>query len=135
MTLQNISILNGMSAKMGYLNKRQELLSQNIANADTPNYRPKDLKDVDFARLMGRGGSSKKIKMLVTHSGHLPNAQGSINASAIKQSDVYEVAPDNNGVVIEEQLFKASANSMEYQTMTNLYRRNLGMLRTVINGK
>lgn len=133
MTLQNISILNGMSAKMGYLNKRQELLSQNIANADTPNYRPQDLKEVDFARFMGRGQSSKKLKMEATDTGHLSHAGGNARTGLAKQKAVYEVSPSDNAVVLEEQLFKASSNAMDYQTMTNLYRRNIGMLRSVIS--
>jgi flagellar basal-body rod protein FlgB len=41
MTLQNIPLIKAMGAKMMYLEKRQAVLAQNIANADTPNYRAK----------------------------------------------------------------------------------------------
>ena len=45
MTTQNLSLFKAMSAKMDYLNTRQRVLSQNIANADTPGYRARDVAD------------------------------------------------------------------------------------------
>ena len=47
MTLQNLSLFQAMGAKLNYLDQRQKVIAQNIANADTPNYRPKDLTDVE----------------------------------------------------------------------------------------
>ena len=41
-----------LSARLGWLGQRQATLSQNIANADTPNYRPRDLRARDFERLV-----------------------------------------------------------------------------------
>ncbi|MBM3511367.1 MAG: hypothetical protein FJX61_14700 [Alphaproteobacteria bacterium] len=50
MNLQKVPILSMLTKKMSWLNERQRVLAQNIANADTPGYRPSDLKNVDFAR-------------------------------------------------------------------------------------
>ena len=41
-----------ISARLSWLSQRQGVLSQNIANADTPDYQPQDLRAADFARLV-----------------------------------------------------------------------------------
>ena len=45
-----------LSARMTWLGQREVVLGQNIANADTPDFRPHDLRERDFARLVGRLG-------------------------------------------------------------------------------
>lgn len=134
MTLQNISLLNGINAKMGFLNKRHELYAQNIANADTPGYTPKEYADPDFGRLLNVRGlqSQSKLKVETTDDLHMPFVRAN-HMRAAKQRDMYEMSPDNNGVVLEEQLYKASTNQLDYQTMTNLYRRNVGMVRIALD--
>jgi flagellar basal-body rod protein FlgB len=135
MTIQNIGIFNGMHAKMEFHNKRQEVLAQNIANSDTPQYQARDLKDVDFSRFMGmKSLPGSDLQMKVTNASHRPDFSGGDVARFEDAPDIYEEAPDANGVVIEEQLFKASNNALEHQTMVNLYRRNMGMLQVAIRG-
>ena len=50
MDLKGLKIFAMMQERMGWLAKRQEVVAENIANADTPAYRPKDLKELDFSR-------------------------------------------------------------------------------------
>ena len=49
MNLGNLNVFSAATVKMGWLNQRQTVLAQNIANADTPNYRAKDLKAPTFS--------------------------------------------------------------------------------------
>ncbi|MDP7142886.1 MAG: flagellar basal body protein, partial [Alphaproteobacteria bacterium] len=64
MTIDNIGLFQGLSAKMRYLNQRQTVISQNIANADTPNYKPQDLKPIDFgAVLESAQGKTKSVRL------------------------------------------------------------------------
>ncbi|MBT7747468.1 MAG: flagellar basal-body rod protein FlgB, partial [Alphaproteobacteria bacterium] len=48
------------------------------------------------------------------------------------QKDVYETSPDGNSVVLEQQLMKVTETKMDYELMTNLYRKHMGMLRTAL---
>ena len=52
MTIENIGLFQAMSAKMNYLAERQKVISQNVANADTPGYTSQDLKKVDFGKII-----------------------------------------------------------------------------------
>jgi flagellar basal-body rod protein FlgB len=139
MSIKNLGLLNGMHAKMGFLQKRQEVYAQNIANADTPGYRPKEIKAPDFSRVMGeigrtRSGGVSKVKMESTDDMHMPTANSVKNPRLQKVDSVYEAAPDNNSVVLEEQMYKASRNMMDYQAITNIYRRNVGLVRLAVVG-
>lgn len=126
-----------MYAKMDFLQKRQEVYSQNIANADTPNYRPKDIKTPDFSSVMGdvgRKAGGGGVKMEATNAMHISTQSSVHNPRLQKADDVYEAAPDDNSVVLEEQIYKASKNLMDYQAMTNIYRRNVGLVRLAVLG-
>ena len=46
MSISNLPLMKAMAAKMDYLDKRQGILAQNMANADTPNYQSKDIADL-----------------------------------------------------------------------------------------
>ncbi|MGI9490897.1 MAG: flagellar basal body rod protein FlgB, partial [Geminicoccaceae bacterium] len=64
---------------MGWLSQRQAVLAQNIANADTPNFRPKDLNAKDFLRL-AQGVASQPTRIAVqktdqSHLGGKPSAR------------------------------------------------------------
>ena len=69
MNLQKLPIFAMLTSKMGWLNERQRVLSQNIANADTPGYTPKDLKPVNFAREVA--ATERKLKVAATAPSHI----------------------------------------------------------------
>lgn len=133
MTTQNIGVFQAMGAKMDYLNLRQRVISQNIANADTPNYRPQDLTEVDFGEVLGKLESRDQIRLDRTDNGHMILGGGDIdNPRSSKQRQTYEVAPAGNAVIMEEQLMKAGQTVSDYNLMANLYQKNIGMIRTAI---
>ena len=60
---------------MDWLSQRQGILNQNIANADTPDYRPRDLRAGDFERLAtGAIGHPSSMPVERTHQAHLDGA-------------------------------------------------------------
>ena len=132
MDLKNIALFQAMGAKMNYLSTRQGVIAQNIANADTPDYRPRDLTKVDFGAVLQEVTGSKKVRMEKTASGHMLPGGDIDDPKNRKSRFMYEVAPDDNGVIIEEQMIKASQTTMDYNLMTNLMRKNVGMIQTAL---
>ena len=53
MDLQNLSLYQMSEEKMRWLAQRQSVLSQNIANANTPNYMPSDVEPLKFKEFVG----------------------------------------------------------------------------------
>lgn len=134
MTTQNIGLFKALGAKMDYLNQRQTIISQNVANADTPGYRPMDLKEVDFGTVLkgvtksGRGG----VQMVSTNAMHVGGSDEVAQAKEGKQKKVYEVSPDGNAVIMEEQMLKSGQTVMDYNLMTSLYQKNISMIKTAL---
>jgi flagellar basal-body rod protein FlgB len=129
--LENIGLMKGIGGKMAWLNQRQTVISTNIANADTPNYRPSDLTDVDFGDVMRAAKNKPMIGQVKTNSQHI-TGRGVQDPENRESRNVYETAPAENSVVLEEQLIKSQATQADYNLMTNLYRKNIGMIKSVV---
>lgn len=135
MTTQNLALFKGMGAKMQYLTQRQTIISQNIANSDTPGYQPRDLTAVDFNSILDtiarKSDKSGNITMQKSSAGHMTKAS-SATPEGKEQRQTYEVAPAGNAVIMEEQMIKSQETIMDYNLITSLYQKNVGMLKTAI---
>jgi flagellar basal-body rod protein FlgB len=134
--LDSIALMNGINEKMGYLQTRQRVLSQNITNSDSPNYQAMDVTAPSFKDTMGRfinpsqvnGGT--KLSLTTTSPGqvsHLQLLNRADTGSRVEQT--YEVTPIKNSVNVEEQMMQSSTTAVDYQLVTNLYSKNLNLLR------
>lgn len=134
MDLSKMTLFNMVGTRMSYLGERQKVLAQNVANADTPNYRPSDLKEMNFQAILRGGSDQQKVKMVATQPLHLASLRQDEQFTAQKQgwNKTYETAPNGNAVVLEEQMLKVSEVNQNYMLATNLYQKNLGMLRSAI---
>jgi flagellar basal-body rod protein FlgB len=123
-----------ISARLGWLGQREVTLSQNIANADTPDYQPRDLRATDFARLVRTAQDpAQRVALARTDPGHQGGGpQASIGLRARAVASRYETTPDGNAVILEEQMAKATETALDYQLTSNLYRKYLGMIRIAL---
>lgn len=135
MSMLNIPLFQAMNAKMTYLGHQQKVLAENIANADMPGYRAKELSPMDFAAVLKQtagGQQGAANQMAATKPGHVGAATSSQQVKVIEAKSIYEVAPNENSVVIEEQMVKANEAAMEYNLITNLMRKQIGMVYTAL---
>lgn len=139
MTTQDIGLFRALATKMDYLNQRHGVLAQNIANSDTPGYRPQDLKKVDFSDMVKASTEDSRDPLRVrpvsiarTDMSHVSPTDPMVEGRAKKQRDMYEVAPAGNAVIVEEQMLKTGQNTMDYNTMLNVYQKQVNMIRTAI---
>ena len=133
MTIQNIGLFQAMGARMSYLSQRQKLLSQNVANADTPDYRPADLKPADFSSMLGGLVGQTKLQPATTDPMHLSGVDDAIKPKVQNQKTVYEISPSGNAVSLEEQMVKETQTTTDYNLMTSLYEKNTAMLESAID--
>lgn len=124
--------MRALNAKMAYLDKRQGLIAQNIANADTPDYRSKDLTKVDFGSVLKGLAKSNHVQLETTNPGHMPSPDQLRKGKDVKDRLTYEVAPDGNAVIMEEQMVKASQTRMDYNMVTNLLSKQTSMYRQAL---
>lgn len=134
MTTENLSLFKAIGAKMDFLSQRQRVISQNIANADTPGYKPQDIKDAEFGRVLKNIVNTDKMGVLLdtTQALHMPPPNSVPSPEEGKQKSVYEVAPVGNSVIMEEQLLNSSKSIADYNLMTSLYQKNIGLIKTAL---
>lgn len=128
------ALFKALGAKMKYLHQRQTLVAQNIANANTPDYKPKDLTEVDFGRTLGKVLDDKmsQVRIATTQRGHIPNPGSTPDPRSEDQDQTYEVTPSGNAVILEEQSVKAGQTQADYSLMTSIYRKNSGMIMAAL---
>jgi flagellar basal-body rod protein FlgB len=126
-----------MSARLSWLGERQVTLSQNMANADTPDYRPRDLREAAFTRLMRTvQNPASRIGLAQTDPGHQGGGpKTGLDLTGHPAEHPYETTPDGNAVILEEQMAKATATALDYQLTSNLYRKYLGMIRIALGNQ
>lgn len=130
MALSDLKLFSMLRSKMHWHQTRQRVLAENVANADSPGYQAQDLKDFDFDKMM-RPYRPEGLETRVTSSHHLKGRAIFPDGTIVdKKVDGFEVTPNGNGVVLEEEMMKVTANQMDYQAATTLYSKGLGMIRT-----
>lgn len=139
MDLGDIPIFQAMKRQMKHLMAERKVISENIANADTPGYVAKQLDSPDFSAIVASldqqnsraAAGARPTRMAATKAGHVSGAMSGGNARE-SEVDKYEVNPDGNSVVLEEEMIRAADNQMQYDLVTQLYKKNLTLLKAAI---
>ena len=135
MAISDIPLFGMLRERMGWLNARQGVLAENVANANTPGYEARDLRDLDFGALVGRAHG--RLDLAVTRAGHIAAGPPGPQGGPYKRTGApdSETSPSGNSVVLEEQMLKVAETQMDYQTATGLYAKGLGLIRMAITGR
>ena len=130
MPVSDIPILAMLRTRMAWHQERQRVLANNVANADTPKFKPRDLVPPDVGRTAPAAGPVALVRTDPMHLG-APGAGGG-SQSAVDGRGRYQVRPSGNAVSLEEEMMKVAANQMDYQMVTTLYSRGLGLIKTAL---
>jgi flagellar basal-body rod protein FlgB len=128
--LANTSFFGTLRARLDQLSQRQRLISENIANASTPGYVPRDLDTTSFDRALAQQASGTGLRMARTNDMHMAQGGGNVNASprVVTQEDS-ETTMDGNAVVLEDQMARAAETRMAFETGIALYQKGLQLVR------
>ena len=75
------------------------------------------------------------MKPEATQAGHIQSSSLSDNHRSVEQKERYETAPSGNAVVIEEQLINVAQTQNDYNAITNLYRKQVAMMKMALRGR
>ncbi len=110
---------------------RQELLSSNVANADTPNFKA---KDIDFSSVLSNALSSdsKQTKLVTTSSKHMQLGSDSILGSQVLYRVPLQPSADGNTVDMDSERTRFSNNSIKYDaSLTFMSGQIRGLLSAI----
>jgi len=131
MDLQSLKLFKMAMTKMDWAAQRQKVLAQNVTNADTPDYKPKDLKNLDFKNVLR--DQIAPVQVARTNAGHLKGTipeQDPFRSRTLMKS--FEESPDGNEVILEEQMQKVGDTRSQYNTAVQLMQSNLKMLKMAL---
>jgi len=127
MAITDLPILSMLRNRMEWHQARQRVLSENVANSDTPGFRPSDLKELDL-RNAAPGGS---LPLAQSSGAHFASIGGDTQFQS-QQDSKFAVRPAGNAVSIEDEMMKVAQNQMDYQSATALYTKSLNLLKTAL---
>jgi len=128
MAITDLPLFGMLRTRMSWHQERQRLLAENVANADTPKFRPRDLAPPQFDRSAPMAG----VALQRTEANHMALQGGSGSAFQAARHGSYHVRPSGNAVNLEDEMLKVASNQMDFQAVTSLYTRSLGLLKTAV---
>ncbi len=129
MDLNQSTMFQMMKQRMEHSVERQKVLSQNLANANTPKYLPKDVRNLDFKNELRRASG---LTPVATNPSHLQGMRAAQEFKTETQRNPETLQISGNAVSIEDELVKVNDTQGMYSLMTNLYKKNTDMLKMVI---
>jgi flagellar basal-body rod protein FlgB len=116
-----IGVFDLAERRLAWADRRQAVLAQNIANANTPSYQPRDLKPF-AATLAGAGG----IALASTQPNHMFGVAGDGARSETEPRPAAR-APDGNAVTLDDQLIKVADTETTHALVTTIYKKYLAL--------
>ncbi len=130
----NSSNFNYLPRAMTAANIRQEVIANNIANVNTPNFRK---SNVEFEELLAREiygeESDGKLKMARTHEKHLPFVPLEFRAEpTIEQDNSTIMRVDDNNVDIDIEMATLAKNQLYYNALVTEFGGHVSRLKASI---
>jgi flagellar basal-body rod protein FlgB len=130
MPISDIPILSMLRMRMQWHQARQEVLAENVANADTPNYQARDLAPPDFSRELS---TTSSIGLARTDPNHIGGQSSGDTQFTTDTSARYEIRPRGNAVSHEDEMMKMGNNQMDYEAVTSMYTHSLGLIKMALD--
>ncbi|SHL58332.1 flagellar basal-body rod protein FlgB [Bradyrhizobium lablabi] len=131
MSISDLPVLSALRTKMQWHQERQRVLSENVSNSDTPNFKPRDLVEPKFDAAGAAAGTMGSLAMMRTTTSHITPSGAPDSFDQNKRAG-FQTRPAGNSVNLEDEMLKVSANQMDYAAVTSLYSKSLHLLKTAI---
>ena len=112
--------------------QRVGVLANNIANADTPNYKA---RDIDFAAVLGLGDEPMSLAMSLTSEGHMIPLEGELPPGELKYRMPYQASLDGNTVEMPVEQAAFAENNVRYQASLQFINSRIADLQFAIAGQ
>ena len=107
MAMGDLPLFSMLKTRMHWHQTRQKLLAENVANADLPAFKPRDLREVDFGRALGAAIS--RVTLTTTSPSHLSALGGGASTDSANARR-FETTPSGNSVNLEDEMLKVAQN-------------------------
>ena len=120
------SAFSALEKNLDVRSKKHSLIVSNLANMDTPNYRPFDFEvESAMARMLSKDES---LKMATTDNKHLGNNESSLSKASLN------ITRSNEAVDVDKSMANLAQNSIVYNASAQILSKKYSMLRKAITG-
>lgn len=119
MDLNNISLINMLQEKMKYSAARQEVISQNIANVDTPGFKRKDITQPNFGNMV----KDHMVALETTDPKHIGGS---------KSSGIYLAKDTGSTVELDMEALELMKNNNEFSKASTTFKKIISLLNQAI---
>lgn len=124
---EQLDMFRMSSAMAVHAGQRQAIISQNVANSDTPGFVPRDIAGFHTLYQSNSDATSQRA----TRTGHLNGSAGDMkSAETFAVRD--EASPNGNAVSLETEMLKSVDAKRQHDRALAIYKSALGVLRTTI---
>ena len=131
MGIAQLPLLTALADKMRWHQARQTLLAENVANAETPGFRARELEAYSFDAEL-RSSAIAAVTTAATQPGHFSVSSSENGGFGLSPESHFQTSTRGTAVNLEDEMMKDTANQMDYQTTTTLYTRSLRLIRTAL---
>jgi flagellar basal-body rod protein FlgB len=110
--------------------QRIGILATNLANADTPNYKA---RDIDFSAVLAHSDATP-LRMATTQASHIAMNDGATASADLKYRNPYQASLDGNTVEMPVEQAAFSENSVRYQASLGFINGTIASMTLAING-
>jgi len=130
MTASNVTDL--LFEQLSFRSNRQKIISSNIANLNTPQYKT---KDISFENTLENKKEQNDLKMFVTNQNHISLTNETTNKSTIKHFEVegLEVQNDGNNVNLDQQISQMAQNKVIHGAITNSIKKDATWFKMILD--
>ena len=121
-----IGLFDLAAKRLSWAAQRQGVLASNIANANTPGYRARDIES--FEKILSGSGT---VAPAQTQPGHMAGTVPSDLASIAKDPPKGR-ALDGNAVALDQQLTKVADTETTQTLVTTIWKKYVGMFNTAL---
>lgn len=126
--MEPVYLFDLASRQAQWLSARQAAVAGNIANLDTPGFKPKDVEP--FVEVLDKS----QLAMATTSARHLPIAGAAAGATPTTGGESWVVKESGNAVTLEAELLTAGEVSRSYSLNTAIVKAFHRMLMTTVKG-
>jgi len=134
MKSDDVPLLSTLKDRLSYLNQRQRLIAQNVANSDTPGFAPQDLKPFAISSQSSQSPLQlAPVGVAMTDPAHMAGTAPAPSTPWTPQAAPdSETRVDGNQVVLEEEMMKMNDARMNYEAAIGFYEKSMGMITTAL---
>lgn len=128
MGLESIPFFKNASQRLQWLSARQAVITQNIANSDTPDFKAKDV--TPFSKMLD---GAQRTGVVTTNAKHIGGSPVSSVGTEINK-DTWGESIDGNTVVLEQQAIQANEVGEDYKLAARMYRKGFELISLAATG-